>query len=347
MAKSDLQHSKAQPGGSYLYDEDDFLAFLRDPPSNGLHGVSDSFEFGQFAHPAEPSGKGASGWEHSFVFNDELLGPMATTPAGAENLGRQDLIFIEPEDASLGLARGGSGGGGGGSTTGGFTAAPYTAGDAGAYNITIQFKGTWTAGLYNEFTTAAETLCNYIIGDLPDVFYKGKLIDDIVITAELKPIDGVNGILGQAGPTALRTGTYLPALASMQFDSADAAAYLADGLWDDIVVHEMLHSIGFGTIWSYLGLSNGGSFTGSHAMAAYGVMQKYNSDSDPEYDPLAVPVETDYGPGTAGSHWDEATLEDELMTGFINDSNHIRAVTWASLEDLGYKVAAYTDYLLT
>src|SRR5215203_184686 len=66
--------------------------------------------------------------------------------------------------------------------------------------------------------------------------------------------DGEGGILGQSGPTALRTGTYLPAAAKMQFDIADAQASLTSGEWNDIVLHEMMHSIGFGTIWSYLGL---------------------------------------------------------------------------------------------
>jgi hypothetical protein len=142
MAKSDMPHTKAQPGGSYLY-EDDFIAFLRDPPSKDPHGGSESFKVGQLA--SELSTKSASGWAHSFVFNEVLLGAKASTPAGGQNLGWQDLIFIEPEEAGFDFAKGGSGPGGGGSTTGDFVASPYTAGDAGAYNITIQFKGTWTA----------------------------------------------------------------------------------------------------------------------------------------------------------------------------------------------------------
>ena len=37
----------------------------------------------------------------------------------------------------------------------------------------------------------------------------------------------------------------------MQFDSADAVNYLNNGLWDDIITHEMMHVLGFGTLWNY------------------------------------------------------------------------------------------------
>ena len=36
-------------------------------------------------------------------------------------------------------------------------------------------------------------------------------------------LDLIGAHLGQAGPTSVRTAGYLPATASMQFDSADAA----------------------------------------------------------------------------------------------------------------------------
>ena len=32
-----------------------------------------------------------------------------------------------------------------------------------------------------------------------------------------------------------------------------------------------------------------------------------------------IAVEQDGGSGTAGSHWDEETFNNELMTGYIND----------------------------
>jgi hypothetical protein len=34
------------------------------------------------------------------------------------------------------------------------------------------------------------------------------------------------------------------------------------------------------------------------------------------------------------------------MTGYIDPSNYVSDVTWASLADLGYKLNPYPDYLL-
>ena len=51
-----------------------------------------------------------------------------------------------------------------------------------------------------------------------------RLVDDIVISAELTAIDGTGGILGQAGPTSVRTGSYLPGAIDLEGD------YLLPGL---------------------------------------------------------------------------------------------------------------------
>ena len=50
-----------------------------------------------------------------------------------------------------------------------------------------------------------------------------------------------------------------------------------------------------------------------------------------------MPIEGDFGPGTQFSHWDEATLGNELMTGFINlGVNPLSRITAGSVRDLGY-----------
>jgi hypothetical protein len=118
----------------------------------------------------------------------------------------------------------------------------------------------------------------------------------------------------------------------MQFDVADASSYQASGLFDDIVLHEMIHTIGFGTIWDYLGLTSGGSFIGARAAAAYGGY---------------VPLELDGGPGTAYAHWDEGSAlgYSELMTGYIEGDNYLSYTTIASLGDLGYSTVSGASYV--
>jgi hypothetical protein len=132
-----------------------------------------------------------------------------------------DLIFLDFGYSAKGGVPGGNGGGGkdkgGGDPT---VLSKYVSGDEGGYNIEIIFKGSWTSDLQTAFINSAEQISDLIVGDIADVFYRGKTIDDIRIVAKLTDIDGPGGILGQAGPTAIRTDGYLPATAIMEFDVA-------------------------------------------------------------------------------------------------------------------------------
>jgi hypothetical protein len=221
-------------------------------------------------------------------------------------------------------------------TTDGSTLGQYVSGDpnvanAYEYNIQIKFVGSWTDDLRQAFVLSAEAISDFIVGDIPNVGTRRSVIDDILITASLASIDGGGGILAQAGPDFVRPGSYLPWQGTMQFDAADAGYYNGIGIFDDIVLHEMIHTIGFGTIWTNLGLISGGNFAGSRANAT-------DSRSG------LIPLELDGGAGTSYSHWDEETFGTELMTGFIDNDNYLSYMTIASLGDLGYNVVSGASY---
>ena len=104
------------------------------------------------------------------------------------------------------------------------------------------------------FAAAADRWTKVIVGDLPSVRIGDEVIDDVLIIAQGKPIDGVGKILGQAGPTHLRpanagAAAFLPARGTMVFDSADLAAMQSRGTLKDVITHEMGHVLGIGTIW--------------------------------------------------------------------------------------------------
>ena len=259
-----------------------------------------------------------------------------------------DSTAIDVSDAARPGGGGGSGGGGGG---GGGIVTQYHSGSAeeAGYDIVIQFKGTgWTGPLQDAFTKAADYFTTVITDDIGGGGRIGQVVvDDLYVTAEVKTIDGVGGILGQAGPSHVWTNGQLTADGQMQFDVADATTYLNKGLWDDIVTHEMMHVLGFGSLWNYgdhAGLVSGGQYTGAAAVAAYDAAIPVTTE-------LYIPVETDGGSGTAGSHWDEQALINELMTGYINDDhnattvndNYLSKFSVMSLADLGY-VVKYSDY---
>lgn len=165
---------------------------------------------------------------------------------------------------------------------------------------------------------------------LPD--FEGT-IDDIQIDVVLIPIDGPGQILGAAGPCFVRTSDALPVSGVMIFDVDDLEFMQSYNLLDEVIVHEMGHVLGFGTLWDYnrtllQGAGTGSPFfTGRLATAFYRALGGKGR----------IPVEGDYGPGTADSHWDEDRFDNELMTGFINlGENPLSVITAGSMRDLGY-----------
>ena len=270
--------------------------------------------------------------------HERVLDLRVNLPQTTDKIVGVDLTHIIHTDHVAAAAKGGPGGGGGSGGGGGTSSfSPYTSGPtdaASGFNITIEFKGTWTQDYYDIFVAAADSLTALIRGDLPDVtVYGGKggprTVDDILITAELGNIDGLYGVLGQAGPTAVRTTGSLPATATMKFDIADVNA-MGFEAFADVVLHEMAHSLGFGSIWGRLGLVSNGQFTGENAVAEFLELGGVGS---------GIPVEQDGGSGTAGAHWDEETFVNELMTGYINDgANPFSEMSAASFADLGYTI---------
>lgn len=212
---------------------------------------------------------------------------------------------------------------------------------ASAYKIEVRFLGGLTPAQKAAFKTAADRWSKVIVGDVPSVMVGGELIDDLLIEAQGVAIDGVGGILGQAGPTNLRPASagafaFLPAKGIMSFDTADLANMQANGTLLDVITHEMGHVIGIGTIWIRKGLLTGEAtanptFKGTNAKREFGVLRGTG--------PVAVPVENTGGPGTKNSHWRESVFKNELMSGFIAAPNNpISKMTVASLKDLGYVV---------
>lgn len=300
----------------------------------------------------------APAWSGALDLGFVAVPPSADLPFAGETSGYAEVtevnlldgIHVHLDDlAALGTSASLKSGGGGGTGSATGVLSSYTSGVVGAYNINIVFKGTWTTDLQGAFISSADRISKMIIGDLPNVSVKGRVIDDLQITAELRAIDGDGGILGQAGPTAVRTSSYLPCTAIMQFDSADAKTFLGYGLWDEIVTHEMLHSVGVGSIWANKGLVTNFAYTGANAVAQYDsyvdAFAAANGGSTTLANGItltkgAVPVETEGGAGTAGVHWAETVFDTELMTGIIDWVDPLSSLTAASLADLGYVTPA-------
>lgn len=241
--------------------------------------------------------------------------------------------------------------------TTGLGAAPLTftaTGVAAAFLIDIRFLTSMTADERDAFVAAARRWMSIITSHLtavPVILPAGacstlqpamnETVTDVVIFAAVTPIDGVGNVLGSASPCATRSGSDLTIVGTMQFDSADLPSLVASNQIVAVITHEMAHVLGFGTIWSALGLTSGlGSsdprFTGAEAVSIWPPFSTVLGFSG-----TTPPLENIGGAGTAGSHWRETVFHTELMTGYIEAPGvfmPLSRMTIATFKDLGYQV---------
>jgi hypothetical protein len=236
-----------------------------------------------------------------------------------------------------------------------------------AFNIGVRFLTPATPAQRQAFTDARLRWEAAITGDLEDGFLNippsdcaagapavSQDIDDVLILVSLVPIDGEGGILGGAGPCYVRDFGIqdvfevgdLTILGTMQFDTDDLETLEAEGFLSSVILHEMGHVLGFGTLWDAQSLlvdpaegqfpnpAADPHFIGSQAIGAFDDVGGTAYVSGEK-----VPVENTGGPGTADGHWRESVFDRELMTGFIGaGTNPLSVVTLASLADQGYSV---------
>jgi hypothetical protein len=187
-------------------------------------------------------------------------------------------------------------------------------------------------------------------GDCPSML--DELVDGVVIHVRIQNLGNPN-ILGATGLCVIRDEGFLPVQAIMFLNTTALASLETNGLLGPVILHEMAHALGFGTLWSIsipgLGsiqlIEGGGScsspaanptFSGPAARAAFfGAVASGSTFSS-----TPVPIENTSGCGTAYSHWRKSTFGPELLTGFLSpgQATPLSAMTVQSLRDLGYVV---------
>ena len=150
-------------------------------------------------------------------------------------------------------------------------------------------------------------------------------VDDLLLVVSVRYIDGSGGTLASAGSCRSRDDSMLPWMGVIEFDEADLNSIAEDGGVEEVVRHEMAHTLGFSRFsWSRFDLlenptltwlifgwlhspGKDAHFTGSLALAAF------NEAGGTSYtDGGKVPVENCRGAGSGDSHWREWYWSDEL-----------------------------------
>jgi len=221
------------------------------------------------------------------------------------------------------------------------------------FKIDVRFIGSGgTARQREAFTKAAAKWRRIISGHVHDVRVTAaagacgdstpalsEVVSDLVVFARIAPIDGVGKILAQAGPCFINTASRLTLVGVMEFDEADLPSLLTSGVIDDVVLHEMGHVLGIGTLWNYRRtlLTGAGGFDPFFAGA--GAIAEFPSIGGAIYSGTPIPVENLGGAGTRDSHWRNSIFGRELMQGYAASGGMpLSRVTAASLGDLGYVV---------
>ncbi len=247
-------------------------------------------------------------------------------------------------------------------------AATATAVPASAFKVDVRYPdGEPSAAVKEAFDSAAAKWGRVVVGDLEDIVLAGtdtigpvvldgipcipvvknQTLDDVVIFAYIRPIDGARNILGFATPIYTRDNDTTTVSGCMVFDEADMAELATEGLLEATITHEMGHVLGIGTLWTEKGktvgtcgtssASNKPYFTGGSARQAFrGALGTGVAWTD-----SMVPLEGQGAcfNGTRDGHPSEEIFKNELMTGFIDRiSNPLSAVTAAMLRDLGLTV---------
>jgi hypothetical protein len=227
-----------------------------------------------------------------------------------------------------------------------------------AFRIDVVFPdSTLTASQRQAFRLAADRWSQIITADLPDVAINGRTIDDLEITATGPAIDGPYGILGLARPLDTRSsGTQLPYTGEMRFDSADLAMMESSGTLTNVILHEMGHALGIGTLWAVRNLLNvtdatNPLYVGVNGLREYRALAGSTTVTGVPAENMTAGAPGTPGDGSYGVHWRESVFRNELMTSVVEragTSMPISRLTIGSLQDLGYTVnyAAADPYVL-
>ena len=222
------------------------------------------------------------------------------------------------------------------------------------FDIDVRFVGDGgTARQREAFTNAVSRWRKVITGDNGSTLLNvpasecaswipaiNQTINDLVIYVRLATIDGAGKILGQASPCYVNATNKLPIMGFFELDVDDLALLLSQGMLDNVVLHEMGHILGIGTLWTYQRSLLVGKGTDDPYFAGTGAVQQFASLGGTSYTGTPVPVENSGSAGTRDAHWRRSVFVNELMQGYAQPNGMpMSRVTVASLADLGYSVS--------
>eukprot|EP00924_Labyrinthula_sp_SR-Ha-C_P016507 snap_masked-scaffold_6-processed-gene-5.15-mRNA-1 protein AED:1.00 eAED:1.00 QI:0/0/0/0/1/1/2/0/408 len=246
-----------------------------------------------------------------------------------------------------------------------------------------------TQNVYNEKISVdvnIDEACGITSQNNSPLLKKGDEIIDLVVGIVLQPIDGELKVTGVGGPCLYNEKVGLPFSGVMLLDTADAALLQKYGKFESLVMHEMMHVLGFGVTW--VPIPGYGGVLLSNFTVLEDAVYTYNEDNElavhPENEPkyigaegvaefekltgkseTFIPVQgvevngevyfnvsTEQIQGSIDTHIDQDMFGNAMMTYrmdvFAEKPPPLTAMSLASLRDIGYTVdtSAADEYAL-
>lgn len=164
-----------------------------------------------------------------------------------------------------------------------------------------------------------------------------ETVDDLVVYVRYVELDA----LAESGPCLVRRDGTFPITGTIWLDGPNRVGQLQSAVLEALVMHELAHVLGFGSLWKARSLLRDASIGGGDDPHFVGelALSWFETSGGTQYQGAKIPVDDSGVRGTADTHWRLFPFEEELMTPIIfYPDNPLSPVTAAAMADLGYDV---------
>ena len=234
------------------------------------------------------------------------------------------------------------------------------------FNIELVFVNDFTDAREDVMQQAARRWETIITEGLPAVDFSANphsfrfgdetiVVDDTVDDLRIFVSKDATVPLGLGGPSYVRAGNpaCLPAIGQVWIGAPGLERFqVEEPLWQEerllrnVMVHEIAHVLGFGTLWESLGLRH--ELTGDTYFSGALAIQAFNAAGGEDYSGNKVPLGySSRGTGcSVADHWRSEVFQGparefggaEVMEPSMQRENRLSAITLQSIADLGYVV---------
>jgi hypothetical protein len=167
-----------------------------------------------------------------------------------------------------------------------------------------------------------------------------ETVASLVIYVAAVSSDGLSGLIARSGPCYVRASGGLTVVGVITLNAAALPILESQGQLGNVVLHEMHHVLGYGTLWNSVTpalVVNAGTAASAY-VGTQGILGCL-ADGGTASCERSIPLENTGGAGTADVHWRRSVFANELMVAYVaaaGTAMPVSTLTIGALADLGY-----------